>query len=390
MKPSYKNRKLDGLFSYYPIEPGRFSDAYEAKLIASLKKLGAYSESTRLMDRLPGILDLDAVLGIEVEAEQVADSLILHPVHGWTVINDSSLRNGGREFITAPVTPLMAKHLIAALWASFKQHQPDFSWRTSIHVHLNMRNERVSQVINNLLLYTLFEDSLFTFIGNSRRQSNFCVPVQETHMAYYVSELLSGEETLPHVINAWSKYTALNIRPLTQNDHAGGMGDATSSGGKGTFEFRHLEGTMDAAKVINWINLLLCIQRYSRQISLEDLEERITGITTREHYMGLLREVFQDFSGLLQVRGFSNILYSAVACAKEMFCPIPNIPKLVKMSKDKQTGLSEMIKIRTRFKKEEENSIPVKKFKAVLSPGELQEGFDVPITDWSFPPSSQP
>lgn len=359
MKPSYQNRKMSGLFSYYPIEPVKFTSSYEAKMLASLSPFSGQTGYKKNIEQLPKIIDIDSAIGIEVEAEDVHERLVIHPICGWTVVNDPSLRNGGREFISLPSTPKAARHLIAALWAAFRKTPPDFSWRTSIHIHLNMRNEKVSQVVSNILLYILFEDSLFAFVGNDRRQSNFCVPVQETNMAPHLSTLLSGDENLPTVISAWSKYTALNIRPISLNDH-GGHGDEGISGGKGTIEFRHLEGTSDCVKVINWINLLLCIQRYSRMTSIEALEERINAITTREQYMALLREVFQEHASLLPVREFPKILYSAIAYVKEMFCPIPDILKLLRASKEKPTGLSEMLKIRTRFKKaeDEKKSIP--------------------------------
>ena len=360
IKESYKNRKIDGLFSYYPIEPLKMGQSARDNMVKWLDHHGIKTAAKKFNEDLPRLIDIDTMLGIEVEAEQVSSHLNVG-VPMWQVTTDNSLRNNGREFITPPVTPQTARDALITLFSGFKKHPVEFSWRTSDHVHLNMRQDRVQHVMNLILFYTLFEDSLFSFVGDERRQSNFCVPVSETAANTYISGILTGHSHLPDLCNYWQKYTALNVRPLCYNDHAGHPNEQS---GKGTIEFRHLEGTQDVSKILNWINLILCLQRASRATTISDLQDRILGITTRAHYVNLLEEVFQDHAKLLPVKEFRRILYSSVAYAKECFCPIPNIEKLIKASKDKVTGLSEMIKIRTRNKpqpSEEELKLAMKK-----------------------------
>lgn len=351
IKASYKNRKIDGLFSYYPVAPLRYTDTIKKGISDWLLNHSAKLVAKSLNESLPPAVELNTMVGIEVEAENVTAPFIAG-IPLWSCVQDSSLRNNGREFITAPLAPEVARDALITLFAGFKKVPVDFSWRTSIHFHLNLRNDKVQQLLSLLLLYTLFEDSLFGFVGDLRKQSNFCVPVQETNMSAEISNVLNGREHIPGLCHEWSKYTALNIRPLCYNDHAGTPlgGNQSSNSGKGTIEFRHLEGTADIAKVLNWMNLILCLQRAARDMSLDDLEERILNIHTREQYIAMLRDVFQDHAALLPVRGFQQILYSSVAYAKECFCPIPDVGQLVKISHGKTTGLSEMIKIRSRHK----------------------------------------
>lgn len=349
MKASYKNRKIDGLFSYYPIEPLKSGPNLQGQIDRHLLAWGAKILAGKMEADCPPMVDLKTMIGIEIEAEGVSSN-IANGVPCWNIITDDSLRNNGREFVTPPVTPEVARQALIALYATFRKAEPDFSWRTSTHVHLNMREDKVEQVMCLLLLYILFEDSLFSFVGDDRRQSNFCVPVQETNLSYTISRILSGKQTLPALCEIWQKYTALNPRPLCFNDHAGGGPGGSHTSGKGTIEFRHLEGTANLTKVVNWINLILCLQKFARQTNLEELEGRILSVMNRQDYVNFIHDVFQEYAELLPVKGFQRILYSSVAYAKECFCPIPNVEKLVKAGRDRQTGLAEMIKIRTRGK----------------------------------------
>ena len=76
---------------------------------------------------------------------------------------------------------------------------------------------------------------------------------------------------------------------------------------------------------------------------------RIVNMTNKEEYVNFLREVFG--SQLPAPHNYTKILYSSIIYAKECFCPDPNLLEIINASRDKKTGLSKMINIRTRQSK---------------------------------------
>ena len=361
-KVPYKLSRIGQTVRYYPLDPIRFTRSTLAKIekfMTNNRLMTAYEER---LERCPPIRATDAIMGIEVEAEKVSPNLITSAPPFWTSVADNSLRNGGREFLSLPSDPETTRRNLVSLITLFrdgKYGMPDFSWRTSIHVHLNMREERIEQFLNFLVLYLLFEDSIFAFVGRDRQASNFCIPVQETDMSYAISRMLVGKARLPQGLFTWQKYSALNPRPILYNDHAGGPGDSIDNG-KGTIEFRHMGGTYSLSQIIQWLNIILSLQAASRRYSSDYIEERVTEMGTRAEYVAFQEDIFD---GLLPMppRDFSSILYSSVAYAKECFCPIPSVDEIVASSKRKSTGLVQMLALRTRGASEEP---PKKKVRA--------------------------
>ena len=224
LKSAYRRSPISTLFNYYPLE-GLKQDTNNA-ICTFLRQNNLAAEFKTLNNYIGEVIRSDSVLGVEVEIERVHASLQSFLVPFWTQINDNSLRNNGREFISCPASPEMVRTLLILLFSFFELvkknnlSMPEFSWRTSIHFHLNMRNETVEQLINFTVLYLLFEDALFDFVGDNRRTSNFCVPLQDTYLPNTLSMIINGNKPIEKMTREWHKYTALNLRPLTYNDHA--------------------------------------------------------------------------------------------------------------------------------------------------------------------------
>ena len=351
LKPAYRHSPISTLFNFYPVE-GLKQDTTKA-ISNFLINYNLQTEFYNLNNTTSEVVRSDSVLGVEVEVEMVHDILQSLFIPFWTQVNDNSLRRNGKEFISCPASPEMIRTLLILLFSGLslaKQnnfYMPEFSWRTSIHFHLNMRNETVEQLITFTILYILFEDVLFNFVGEDRRTSNFCVPLHDTDLPNTLSIIINGKQPIEKMTREWCKYTALNLRPLTYNDHAWEHPeDSDTFNGKGTVEFRHLEGTYNINKIIKWMNLILSLQLASRKLSLDDIEDRIEGLDNKQNYTFFLREVFGD--SLSAPKDFQKVLFSSIASAKECFCPMPNISEIYKTIDFKTTGLAEMIKLRER------------------------------------------
>lgn len=201
-------------------------------------------------------------LGIELELEGfTGDSMdqasrLVRPL--WTIIGDGSLRNGGAEFITQGGfggTKLI--QAIDKLQVALGRVNYDASWRCSTHMHINMLDFTVNQVVRFMLVYAACEPILFEFCGAYRKSSNFCTPLGDSlpfHrkiISRMYDDAVSRRSPQQHA----NKYVALNILPLFPDNRGRALG---------TVEFRGGRPLVDRAEMITQANLLLSIKQYVR------------------------------------------------------------------------------------------------------------------------------
>ena len=180
----------------------------------------------------------DFTVGIECEVED------LIPMHGsasgyWHKTEDGSLRNNGLEYVSAPMDKTLAKIQFDVLHNWLRYDSEDvrkrFSERTSIHVHVNCLELETTQVRSIILWYALFEPLFFKMVAIERANNIHCVSLNQTHLSKHYTRPL---QTMKQV---WSKYTALNILPLSQY---------------GTLEFRHMQGTDNQELFDEWLDTI--------------------------------------------------------------------------------------------------------------------------------------
>lgn len=277
---------------------------------------------TALEERLPNSYPPAATrIGIEIEVENIAvDRATMVPLP-WTVKGDGSLRNNGVEFISVPILPQDVSLAMASLYGYFKGSgmRPDFSWRTSTHVHLEANQMSVSEFKNFVLLYLIFEDSLFQFSNPGRRETNiYCTPLSRTNYQI-LRALLQAEddETFVRVLSELPrkifKYSALNLSHIF---------------GYGTVEFRHLGGEKNPSKVCNWLGLLLKLFESSTRLSRQEIERNVRELNTNSFYRHFLSEVFGNLSPFLESDQRDLFLSNGVMVCKEILTEVPPIRKL--------------------------------------------------------------
>ena len=216
------------------------------------------------------------MVGIEIEVENITNSL--HPLAYWDIKADGSLRNNGVELVSIPLqikqVQLALEHVFNVLTANNK---PDFSNRTSIHIHVNCRDLTQNQIYNFILLYALFEKHFYSLAGNKRMNSIFCVPLFRTNQLNVLDNVVYG------LSPNWHKYCGINLLPLYQNQVTKGYG---------TIEFRHLYGTSNQREILEWINDIMCLRKYACEISKDDLLKNIKEMNTTSSYISLYSQVF--------------------------------------------------------------------------------------------------
>lgn len=224
-----------------------------------------------------------ALLGIEVEVENIRNWI--PPLeYYWQAKEDHSLRNNGIEFTSIPLRGHQVEYALKYLNAMIHaDNDPVYSPRTSIHVHLNVRDMTINQLRTLVLLYSIFERHFFHIAGTKRESSIFCVPMYKTTQPGKLSDVYYN-------CNHYSKYSALNVGTIRGNNQ--GLPKY------GTIEFRHLYGTDDIPTIINWINNILKLRKASTRYNFEELLEKVKTMNTTSEYISLYKEVFEEFADL--------------------------------------------------------------------------------------------
>lgn len=241
------------------------------------------------------------LIGIEVEVEHVRD-LEGHPNKVWTITTDGSLRNNGHEFITRPIQACSAPVVLQYLMGTYLPQDSCFSPRTSVHVHLNMQDFTKAQVFDYTMLYTVFEKLFYRFAGRGRMKNIYCVPLIDSALGGRLLEKNIGEET-------WSKYTGLNLLPLTNY---------------GTIEWRHMHGTRDVGKLCVWINLITSLKEYIKAHGTAEIRAAIASMSDEFDFKALLADIFGENSAHLKFQSLDDVTYLS---AKEALCSSTNIIK---------------------------------------------------------------
>jgi hypothetical protein len=206
-------------------------------------------------------------VGVELEYENslfLQDSFNQKKSQYWTIVADDSLRNNGAEFIfSEPLSGIdlttginEMRNRLDVLRKLGPKYLPDPHYRTSTHVHLDVRDCTLAQYMNIILLGIMFEPALFRIAGEHRQRNNFSM---SSRFASGYFEALSSAynavsgDALYDALHSQFKYTAINVTPPFNEERAHPK--------KGSIEFRHHEGTLDMDKLSTWISILMCLKK---------------------------------------------------------------------------------------------------------------------------------
>lgn len=189
------------------------------------------------------------MLGLEIELENVSSRL--RSLY-WVEKADGSLRNQGREFVFRG--PLGGVDLFKALTEAgrhFHEIQPAATWRCSTHVHMDVRDMNVNELKNLILLYTIYEEVLYTCSGYNRYKNNFgpafgFAQSQITKLSRAWG--LSGGHFIDNILGCWSKYSSLNLLPI---------------GRFGSVEFRIANALTTTGDLIRLCNRFLLLKEWA-------------------------------------------------------------------------------------------------------------------------------
>lgn len=202
-------------------------------------------------------------IGIEIEAEFKSREVLDHmKIEGFNIHNDNSLMNYGYEFVTTPTESEEALKRVRRLLADpyFTKHYIP-SPRTSTHVHFNMLERTVEEILVIIVTYYILEKILMGFCDRSRQSNLFCLTLRDSGDIRILELMLSGN--WPAFFNGslldGNKYSACNLAALST---------------LGTLEFRALQGTKDYMQIRSWVTVLEQICRsYQRYSTIQEVWE---------------------------------------------------------------------------------------------------------------------
>lgn len=204
--------------------------------------------------------------GIEVEAELGAPNT-LSQLPSWDIKGDGSLQGYGVEFVCKqPVSRTSVENVMSEVLnvvgaAGSNPLIP--SVRAGIHIHINMQNYKVKDVIKMLSVYYSMETALIRSCGPSRSGNLFCLRAQDAPAMFQLlgKGFLNNRQTLS---SNQLRYSSINVTPLAKF---------------GTLEFRALATTPGVGKVPFWCDVLLKIREYAVNLnSAFEVAERVSGM----------------------------------------------------------------------------------------------------------------
>lgn len=233
--------------------------------------------------------------GVEMEVEGVREDPPAALIRYWERVRDDSLRGSSAEFVLRD--PLFGEDLLIAirsLCTAARAGGWESNYRTSIHVHLDMRDVSFPSFRAMCCVYPIVEPVLFHWIGDKRDESVFCLPwsAAEGDIEKIRSMFTAQGPALLYQSDALNRYSALNLKALAK---------------QGSVEFRHMRTTFDDERIIKWVQICQHIRRFSEL--LEDtnrLDTYLLDMYSALKMPGFLEEVFGPTLATELLRGYNG------------------------------------------------------------------------------------
>lgn len=184
-------------------------------------------------------------VGIEIEVE--GQGLPRAVMSYWSVHRDGSLRGESAEFVfIKPANRKVYGRYLDYLTKVFKEAGSvfDMSPRTSVHVHVNMRDQSLIGVYNYIICYLIVEDLLTHHAGPTRVGNVFCLRAGDAE--FFIDWLVKAAKTGKFCPDQKAmRYTSVNVCAVPKFN---------------SVEFRALRGTVDMEIIKGWVEMLLQIK----------------------------------------------------------------------------------------------------------------------------------
>ena len=255
--------------------------------------------STVPCDELPSCTRV----GIELELEGVTSTSRGANLTYWQAVEDGSLRDGGVEYIFRE--PLGGQDVVDAIdevTTFFRRKRYTTGYRTSTHVHVDVRDMDQEAFGKYVLLYVCFEEALLDYCGKRRRDSVFAVPVMDSAylLRRYHTLMNPRRRSSPFAVAGTARYSAMNPESVAKF---------------GSLEFRSHGGCVDRDRLIEWVSILLHMQQCAEESEGDNLE-MVYELYRLGHRRGL-QAVFGEYARKLRI---TSAQYEAALLRAKALC----------------------------------------------------------------------
>lgn len=185
-------------------------------------------------------------LGIEIEVE---GSFPFAPPENWQAKPDGSLGPRGVEFVTRQAFDAgRAEELLSRLDKAMKTPGTELNCTPacSVHVHMNVQDLRIDEIVKVLTMYYIFEDVLTNYAGPERVGNLFCLRASDAEEPIHRTVNSINDGRFPGAYGNDIRYAALNLLALQTF---------------GTIEFRAFRAIKKTPmEVLPWVKMLLEIR----------------------------------------------------------------------------------------------------------------------------------
>lgn len=222
--------------------------------------------------------------GIEVEVEGHRLPVGFGEESVWRPVGDGSLRDGIEYLFKSPLDYDDSVSALIELKDVLSEDKRvvEFSFRTSIHVHMNCLHLTHNQISNLIYSLVLLEPVLINLSGEGRSHNRFCLTTcdaesQVSFLSKFINGIKQGEE-FPRMIfdlnEDMNKYSAVNIVPLRS---------------KGTVEVRTMRGNINITLLTYYLTLLNKTYDWAvKQESPLAIYEQASALGARDFLSGIL------------------------------------------------------------------------------------------------------
>jgi hypothetical protein len=191
-------------------------------------------------------------VGIEIEMETL--DFIDHGfvvLKDWKAENDNSLKGNGTEFVLKkPCLHSKVPELMDEFMSDLKDMDVSIlpSIRAGVHIHVNMQQATIKQVVNYMLCFYAMETVLTRFCGEGREGNLFCLRARDADFSIFkLSQMISDGDILT-LRDQNLRYGALNVQSLFTF---------------GSVEFRALATVPDLSNIVPWVDILIAVRDYA-------------------------------------------------------------------------------------------------------------------------------
>jgi len=254
--------------SDFPKDQGYLSSLLE-------DKISVFSEAPCKKGLLFGVEIENEAFGLD-EPRLPAQIRAMFANGNWKIITDNSLRGNGYEFVSPPKKKKDITDFLQEGYETTKLVKWSNSRRTSVHIHTNVADLTVEQLLIFLSVYWIFEPLLFLTTDKVRKDNTFCVS-GSVESRNILEQMLVEQNLLNNMPDEEEqKYASLNLYPLRRF---------------GTVECRIFHSTFDPNEFNFWLSHLEALYNFSlKKQTLTDVKKLFMDLTPLQFSKTILGE----------------------------------------------------------------------------------------------------